>query len=298
MRPLTLRLWLLQGFGWALLAVAFALAAIARSAQELSIASRLVLASLGGLVGASGLALVNTVRKARTLDAETLRAQDRRAPVLYLRAFASDQRLSQVPAGGMLFGVRTEEEQIGTVMSEIGPFVAIGKPEEKLPELGAARMYAQDDHWREVVTRYLAEARLVVLSVGISTGLWWEIEQALALLAPRQLIVLILTRRKLYEDFRQRLQGYLRYPLPQYRGQGLLYFEPDWKPVYLKLKPPVGRVSINQRLAPTLKMAMQPVFEQLGSPWEPPPILWKMFLWSGLGLLAVALSLFFLWLGS
>ena len=53
------------------------------------------------------------------------------APVLYLRSFEDDQRASR------LKGRLTEEEHLASVLSQIGPFVAVGRPGEALPTVGS-----------------------------------------------------------------------------------------------------------------------------------------------------------------
>ena len=37
------------------------------------------------------------------------------------------------------------EQELAVLMGRLGPVVAIGKPGERLPELGAARLYVADD---------------------------------------------------------------------------------------------------------------------------------------------------------
>jgi hypothetical protein len=49
----------------------------------------------------------------------------------------------------------TEEEQLAMVMNEIGPFIAIGRPGEQWPELGAARMYVGDDEWQATINNLI-----------------------------------------------------------------------------------------------------------------------------------------------
>jgi hypothetical protein len=67
--------------------------------------------------------------------------KDHRPPVVYLRSFKADE----VTRRGTIFGdFQTEEEVLAEVLSEFGPVVAIGKPGEELPELGAARLYVRD----------------------------------------------------------------------------------------------------------------------------------------------------------
>ena len=48
-------------------------------------------------------------------------------------------------------GIITEEEQLAKVVAEIGSFIAIGRPGENLPTLGAIRLYTGDADWQESV---------------------------------------------------------------------------------------------------------------------------------------------------
>ena len=66
------------------------------------------------------------------------------------------------------------------ILAHVGPVVAIGKPGEPLPELGAARLYVADDQWQAKVIELMGKAALVVIRLGASPGLLWEIEQSLA----------------------------------------------------------------------------------------------------------------------
>ena len=63
------------------------------------------------------------------------------------------------------------------VMHQIGPFVAIGKPGEPLPELGAARLYVSDDEWQSKVETLLSKSRLIIMRLGKTPGFWWEFER-------------------------------------------------------------------------------------------------------------------------
>ena len=59
-------------------------------------------------------------------------------------------------------------------MARVGPVIAIGKPGERLPQLGAARLYVDDDHWRDTIDDLMAESALVVVRAGDTPNLWWE----------------------------------------------------------------------------------------------------------------------------
>jgi hypothetical protein len=133
-------------------------------------------------------------------SAEEALARDPRPPVLYLRSFDADPQMvvtghsrAAKAAGVLSYATSVSPEQELTFILEgVGPVIAIGKPGERLPELGAARRYVADDQWREVVHRMMREAALVVIRAGETDNLWWEIEQALTVCSPRRVILVVL----------------------------------------------------------------------------------------------------------
>lgn len=131
-------------------------------------------------------------------SADEAQRADPRPPILYLRSFADDAT-SVVDDGGFKFwaqflsllGVPNPEQEMATILERAGPVVAIGRPGEKLPQLGAARLYVEGEQWKAEVLALLGRARLVVIRIGATPGVRWEIEQALNLV-PRDRIVLSL----------------------------------------------------------------------------------------------------------
>jgi hypothetical protein len=115
----------------------------------------------------------------RKLDAIELIKNDPRAPVLYLRSFdddaVPDYTGSMTPLGARL----TVEMQLAKVFMGMGPVVSIGRPGELLPELGTNRFYVSDDDWQQAVLYFLDRAAAVIIVVGRSTGVTWEITTAL-----------------------------------------------------------------------------------------------------------------------
>ena len=72
------------------------------------------------------------------------------------------------------------ELQIVRAFRPLMPVIAVGRPREPLPQLGARRFYVHDDDWREAVLFYaLDRCAAVILVVGPGEGLRWEIAQAL-----------------------------------------------------------------------------------------------------------------------
>jgi TM2 domain-containing membrane protein YozV len=136
--------------------------------------------------------------KYEALTAEEVLSRDTRPPVVYLRSFEVDDqivvtsgtRLARLGSYVAYTAVVSPEQEMTWIMSRVGPVVAIGKPGERLPELGAARMYVSDDEWRDVVGDLLARAALVVIRAGETQGVWWEIEQSLTR-CPRQKVVIV-----------------------------------------------------------------------------------------------------------
>ncbi len=117
-------------------------------------------------------------RRSRQPRAAALLTADPRAPMLFLRRF-SDDGVATWPSGKVSqfrssYPVRLEEV-CATVASEFGPFVAIGEPGERLPQLGAARDYCSENEWQDVVSTWLDRALMVIAIAGSSDWLCWEL---------------------------------------------------------------------------------------------------------------------------
>jgi hypothetical protein len=115
-----------------------------------------------------GRASLKRGRRLSVPGAEEVRRRDRRSPVLYMRSIEDDaitarslEWYSPSPSGGAHLLFVTEEQQLVKVLEEIGPVIAIGRPGEKLPELGAARKQVSDREWKTVVRNDMDDARLV-----------------------------------------------------------------------------------------------------------------------------------------
>lgn len=60
--------------------------------------------------------------------------------------------------------------------ADLGSVVALGRPGQRIPPSGAAREYVSHDVWQDVVSRRALEARGVVLCLGSSQGVQWEVD--------------------------------------------------------------------------------------------------------------------------
>lgn len=118
-------------------------------------------------------------------------------PILFLRSFEDDERFFVGPRNFILTwrGRRVKkdmslEEAIALYMRKFGPVVAIGKPDEWAPALGAARVYFGDD-WQDKVRDLILRSQYVAVFLGNGQGLQWEIDQLTGLDQLHKVIVII-----------------------------------------------------------------------------------------------------------
>src|SRR5205814_1123904 len=89
-------------------------------------------------------------------------------------------------------GEKTAEDSLSGMLSPFGPVVAIGRPEEEMPEVGAARIYVGDDHWQDLIKDLLSDrGALAVFQAGGTKGLRWELETIAAMLQPEQILMFL-----------------------------------------------------------------------------------------------------------
>jgi hypothetical protein len=159
-----------------------------------SISQRLVQGMASLLVSIAGCAMMGgaiwsylRARRHALLSALDLRKSHPGPPILFLRSFSDDQ----IEFRSLLRGAITLEEDITRSLSYHGPVVAIGRPGETLPPLGAARDYVRDDEWKNKVAEYMRSAAWVVMIIGKTAGLEWEVQHARAEGAVGKLILII-----------------------------------------------------------------------------------------------------------
>lgn len=157
------------------------------------------------------------------IAATELLSRDTRPPVIYLRSFQHDKKGSGSAAGSRvwggwaaLFDLKTIEERLAEALTPIGPVIAIGKPGEKLPALGAARLYVGDDEWQDTIRTLMGRAKLVVLLLGDTPGFWWELERSVKELPPERLALIVPFRKKRYDAFREQAASHFAHALPDY----------------------------------------------------------------------------------
>ena len=180
----------------------------------------------------------------------------------------------------LIAGVITEEEQLRDVLRPFGDLVAIGRPGEKLPTPGAARLYVSDAEWQSVVSDQMRSAALVIIRAGHSTGLLWELKQAFESLDPTKLLILVLNMKsKDYAAFREEMSKMLGVVFPVFDGftgfsrvSGFVRFSSDWTPNMLRLYAPYLRRTIYKPYQPLFQCGLKPVFRDFGLEWQMPPV--------------------------
>jgi hypothetical protein len=211
-------------------------------------------------------------------------SEDVRAPVVYLRSFRMDRGFSRRPLRvGRLFSIQTEEEQLAQALREIGPVVAMGKPGERLPRLGAHRIYVEDADWQEQVLAWFARAALVVIHVPPkpTESLTWEVDQSLSVVAPDRLIFLLSRDVRCLEWLNRKIQDHgltglrlEKLPRAPYRSRvsGIVYFVGDKQSEFSPLvKPPLFRRPLSSPLVRVYRLALKPVITHITGSWTPLP---------------------------
>lgn len=228
-------------------------------------------------------ALVFTARLGSSTARQLQGMQLGRRPVLYLRSFSADRNP---------ITTWSDQELLSSIFRTLGPFIGIAEPGEILPEVGAAKMAADDDEWQAVVSRQIREAQVVVLSAGSSRGLRWETQRVLQLADPRHVIVTFSLfddeeeRSATYREFAEAVGSRLGAPLPPpeaHPGARFIRFDAQWRPTVFgtiekpstRWRAPVGCLSLGMALAPMrpfigarhrrrLSRELGPFFNQIG----------------------------------
>jgi hypothetical protein len=235
-------------------------------------------------VTAVSLVLVARGRRMRLGGAERVLTEDARAPIVYLRPFGADRAeiakrmSSRVRIAPSERVVKTYEERLARALRKIGPFVAVGDPAERLPLLGAGRMYAADEDWQATVGELIGRAGVVLLHTGEGDGFDWEVHHVIGRCAPERAILSLPldasrkepSRQERYDAFRRRFGHDFPRPLPEAIGHcQFAYFDADWPPRLLgergaPLPDGVGECArALRRLAREFKIAWGPLWARL-----------------------------------
>ena len=138
-----------------------------------------------GFVAATSFVLFVMYRRYAQPTADEALQSDTRPPFLYLRSFDDDFDSHWRPINilrfmcfplNMVFDYSLED-RISRLFRRFGPLVAIGSPKEKMPVLGAARVLLDDASWQAAVLKWMDTAKGIVVLVGHTEWLIWELRQ-------------------------------------------------------------------------------------------------------------------------
>ncbi|HKO56575.1 MAG TPA: hypothetical protein VJ276_11910 [Thermoanaerobaculia bacterium] len=205
-------------------------------------------------------------RRMRLRDEADLVTPDKVA-VLYLRSFHVDV------TGFGTWGISSPsvEERLVSVLSQLGQVGAVGAPGERLPPLGAVRIYAEGEDWRDLVIRLMRRARALVIIAGNTPSLEWEIEVAALLVEPRRVLLVLpslpagAAGDEQYRRFATTAGNLFPRGIPARRDDaGWLMFDADWTPRPIAT-PSWKRLLGQGRLSRVgITEALRPFFERLG----------------------------------
>lgn len=129
--------------------------------------------------------------------------------ILYLRSFATDGE------GRRLGGIgRSVEQRLARGLADLGHLLAVGDPDERLPELGALRVYETDATWRERVEALMRSSTACVVQCQPSDGVVWEVGRSVELVDPARLVLFVPDPARTYASCRRLLGGLLPKGLP------------------------------------------------------------------------------------
>ncbi|MET9633824.1 hypothetical protein ABZX92_40835 [Lentzea sp. NPDC006480] len=260
-----------SGIGHTFLVSGFFAFVAATRANELPWAARGFLLA-GGLVALPVAYYVLKYSRPRSTRsaAQALRA-DWRRPVLYLRGFGDDPEAAVVDElPGMLStglaSIHSREEHLIGALRAFGPVVAVGRPGEQLPHLGAARFYLPGDDWQTGVLRLMEMSQLIVLRLGDGDGVWWEVDQARATQPPGKLVLLIPGGRP---DLAERLDAHLPKPakvtaVPGRWTSDVVVFKEDWTPRVQPVGPFPGDKKLPASAVFYVAQAVQAALREIG----------------------------------
>ncbi|MGW7638327.1 hypothetical protein [Streptomyces decoyicus] len=187
----------LTGVGYVLLWSGVIAGSASFAALGVELAARPIMLIVGFFLSSTGSRLLRYSRPRAVMGPVRILARcDGRAPVLYLRSFQDDKPASTrdgFPMGGVAryLAIESHEELLTVALGAVGPVIAVGRPNERLPPLGASRLYFPSRRWRSAVMYLMSKSQLVVIRLGPGEELWWEFSQAVHNLPPTKVLALV-----------------------------------------------------------------------------------------------------------
>lgn len=150
--------------------------------DELLVRSLAALLGLALLYGALRARQVSARSSSATRGAQRFGEDATKKEILLLRSFDDDSlRIRAIdPLLGklaLLHGNRARlEEVVASFLVKDNGLIAIGRPGEALPELGAARTYFADDEWQGAIDATARRAGAILMIAAGTGGFEWELD--------------------------------------------------------------------------------------------------------------------------
>lgn len=139
--------------------------------------------------------------RAREKSIEKIWATSKQKPILYLRSFLNDKESSISTRGGLILPDATLEMRIRSATKRLGPLIAIGDPKEDMPTIGAVRSYYEHDDWQQRFKQYAKDAQLIILSIGLTESVMWELNELLRMKLEDKLVLHVKLPQQEWENF-------------------------------------------------------------------------------------------------
>lgn len=128
-------------------------------------------------------------------DFKTVRSGDYRPPIVFLRSFEDDEKVNYQRADRAWFDFSLES-RLADHFNALGPFVAVGKPGDDTPMLGAARAKLADDEWQGTVAQWMADSALIIVMIGRTHWVGWELSHIVEMGYVGKLLIVFPQSRK------------------------------------------------------------------------------------------------------
>ncbi len=212
--------------------------------------------------------------------------RDPRPPVLFLRSFGEDKPLVYdiIPAGeGVTTTITAKADDFLLPLNAIGPLVTIAEPNWAarfgLHRHGAYRDFVGADDWQARVQELLDQAGMVVLAIGDTPGVEWEIAEVQRRIGPESLLLYLPPRpasaftrkgrakieRPIYEQFVSLLEKHFDLTMPPYREAiYLIGFDAEGRAV-MAPDAPHSRWALSEhgRITKAMRAQLQAVIDQV-----------------------------------
>jgi hypothetical protein len=97
---------------------------------------------------------------------------------------------------------------IAEVFAEFGPIIGFEEPTEDLPQAGIPSIDLGSEHWKSVFERTVDDSQVVLLTLGATSGLLWELDRIVQIGALNKVALVVPIERDA-ESYKDRWSAFL-----------------------------------------------------------------------------------------